>query len=65
MKLRLDLALTDFRQVEVSVADDITPAALVRVIRQVASESHGKHDMVTIQRMEEIPEWEGGADGRG
>lgn len=55
MNLRIRLALTNFREVDVSVANDISPSALLQVVNQIARTSHGPHDLVGIQVMEEIP----------
>lgn len=56
MLLRLNLAMTNFRQVEVTVPDDLRPGELHTVARAVACQFHGHQDLVTIQCVEELEE---------
>ncbi len=55
MNLRINLALTNFRCVDVTVADNITPSGLLRVVTTIAHEIHGRHDLVALQMVEELP----------
>jgi hypothetical protein len=59
MQLRINLALTNYRQVDITVCDTITPSDLLRVVTEVAHGSHGSHDHVAIQSVEELPDPEG------
>ena len=56
MLLRLNLALTNFRQVEVTVPDNLRPGELHTVARSVADQFHGHQDLVVIQCVEELAE---------
>lgn len=56
MLLRLNLALTIFRQVDVTVRDDINAAELNALAHSIANATHGHQDMVTIQCVEELVE---------
>lgn len=54
MLLRLNLALTNFRQLDVTVRDDINAAELDALAHSIANATHGHQDLVTIQCVEEL-----------
>ena len=54
MLLRLNLAMTNFRQLDVRVRDDINAADLNSLAHAIASATHGHQDMVVIQCVEEM-----------
>ncbi len=54
MLLRLNLALTNFRQLDVRVRDDIDAAALNGLVHTIVSATHGHQDLVVIQCVEEM-----------
>lgn len=58
MLLRLNLALTNFRQLDVTVPDNLRPGELHTVAREVACQFHGHQDLVVIQCVEELEEEE-------
>lgn len=58
MKLRLNLALTNFRQVEITVRDDLQPGELQRLASAFVHATHGHQDVVVVQCVEEILELE-------
>ena len=55
MLLRLNLALTIFRQVDVTVPDNLRPGELHTLAKAVADCMYGKQELVTIQCVEELP----------
>lgn len=54
MNLRLSLAITSFRQVDVIAPDNLRPGELHTLARRVANLAHGHSDMVVIQCVEEL-----------
>ena len=54
MLLRLNLALTNFRQLDVTVRDDINAAELNALAHSIANATHGHQDLVVIQCVEEL-----------
>lgn len=54
MLLRLNLALTNFRQLDVTVRDDINAAELSALVYNIANATHGHQDLVTVQCVEEL-----------
>ena len=57
MTLRLSLALTVHREVDVIVSDTMPPGRLNELARVVALQM-GTFDVVTIRSVEELPDWE-------
>lgn len=58
MLLRLNLALTNFRQIDITAPDNLRPGELHTLALEVASRFHGHQDLVVIQCVEEIVEVE-------
>lgn len=56
MLLRLNLALTNFRQLDVTVRDDINAAELNALAHSIANATHGHQDLVVVQCVEELGE---------
>lgn len=57
MTLRLSLALTVHREVDVIVSDTLPPGRL-NDLAQVVALQMGTFDAVTIRSVEELPDWE-------
>lgn len=54
MNLRLSLALTVHREVDITVRDDLPPGRLAELAQVVALQM-GTFDVVTIRSVEELP----------
>lgn len=57
MNLRLHVSLTDFRQIDVTIGDDLAPGELQRLARIIAEQVFGRHGLVVVQCVEEIAAW--------
>lgn len=57
MTLRLSLALTVHREIDVTVSDNLPPGRLAE-FAQVAALQMGMFDVVTIRSVEKLPDWE-------
>lgn len=55
MNLRLSLALTVHREVEITVRDNLPPGRLAE-LAQVVAQQMGTFDVATIRCVEELPE---------
>lgn len=55
MNLRVNLALTSYRQIDITVRPGLGPVDLERLIYAIADQTHGYHDEVRIRSLEELP----------